>query len=329
MTVMKGALALLALVAIVALSGCGADPAFTSGKVYLADENYDDAIEQLTLAIENAPDNWEPHMYLGRAYAEIGELEKAHDEMFRALELAPDESARDEANNTILFYWQKYNKQGMQYVDAAKYEEAITEYQRAITIDDRQPDALTGLGVAYQSLGDYDKAIDYFQQAYEAAPENETIQENLLTVYDSKARSLGSASEYEEAISYYEKIREIRPDYPELQFNIGYMYYQMREYEEALDYYKNYLVENPEDEDVLRMTYYAHWVLGEEKWEDDQAAATEHYEAAIDALDRLLAMGDEVAYHRTLAKIYTKLGRDQEAEIEIQQMRALLEQQNQ
>jgi len=329
MTVMKGAVALLALVAVVALAGCGADPAFTSGKVYLADQNYEDAIEQLTLAIENAPDNWEPRMYLGSAYAEIGDLERAHDEMFRALELAPDDAARAEADNTIIYYWQEYNKQGMQYIDAAKYDEAIKEFEKAVVVDDRQPDALTGLGVAYQSLGEYDMAIEYFQRAFEAAPENETIQENLLTVYDNKARSLGSASQYEEAIGYYREIERIQPDYPELTFNIGYMYYQMRDYATALDYYEQYLVENPEDEDVLRMTYYAHWVLGEEMWETDEMAATDHYESAIGALNRLLAMGDEVAYHRTLAKIYTKLGREEEAELEIQQMRVLLEQQNQ
>ncbi len=329
MTVMKGALALLALVAVVALSGCGADPAFTSGKVYLADENYDDAIEQLTLAIENAPQNWEPHMYLGSAYAETDQLEKAHDELFLALELAPDEEARSQAENMIGYYWQQYNKQGMQYVDAAKYEEAIAQYEKAITIDPRKPDALTGLGVAYQSLGEYDQAIEFFEQAYEAAPENETIQENLLTVYDSKARSLGSAGEYEEAISYYEQIEDIQPDYPELDFNIGYMYYQMRDYETAIGYYEDYLIDNPLDDDVLRMTYYAHFQMGESLWETDQVAATEYYESAIDALNRLVAIEDDVSYHRTLAKIYNTLGREEEAMLEVEQMRMLLEQQNQ
>ncbi|MBD3367492.1 MAG: tetratricopeptide repeat protein [Candidatus Eisenbacteria bacterium] len=329
MSLMKGALALIALVAIVALSGCGADPAFTSGKVYLADKNYEDAIEQLTLAIENAPDNWEPRMYLGSAYAETGELEMAHDELFQALELAPDEGAESQVENMISYYWQQHNKQGMQYVDAAKYDEAIKEYEKAITIDPRKPDALTGLGVAYQSLGEYDEAIEYFEMAYESAPENETIQENLLTVYDNKARSLGSASQYEEAISYYEQIQEIAPDYPELDFNIGYMHYQMRDYATAIDYYEDYLVENPEDEDVLRMTYYAHFQMGESLWETDQMAATEHYEEAIGALNRLVAIEDDVSYHRTLAKIYNTLGREEEAMLEVEQMRMLLEQQNQ
>jgi tetratricopeptide (TPR) repeat protein len=329
MTVMKGALALVALVAVVALTGCGADPAFTSGKVYLADKNYEDAIEQLTLAIENAPQNWEPHMFLGSAYAETDDLEKAHEEMFLALELAPDEAAREQAENMIGYYWQQYNKQGMQYIDAAKYDEAIKEYEKAVLIDPRKPDALTGLGVAYQSLGEYDEAVEYFTMAYDAAPENETIQENLLTVYDNKARSLGAASQFDEAISYYRKIQEIQPDYPELDFNIGYMYYQMRDYETAIDYYERYLVGNPEDEDVLRMTYYAHYQMGESLWDSDEMAATAHYEEAIDALNRLVALGDDVSYHRTLAKIYNTLGREEEAMLEVEQMRMLLEQQNQ
>ncbi len=65
----------VALVAILVLAGCGGDPAFTSGKVYLGQQNYEKAIEQLHLAIRNNPDWWEPHVWLGMAYGDTDELD--------------------------------------------------------------------------------------------------------------------------------------------------------------------------------------------------------------------------------------------------------------
>jgi tetratricopeptide (TPR) repeat protein len=325
MNVARTVLALLALTAVVMLAGCGADPAFTSGKVYLQQQDYENAIKQLKTAIRNSPDAWEPHMWLGRAYAETDELELASEEMFLALEMAPDETSTDEAENAIAFYAQRYRREGFNYIDAAQYEQAIAEYQKALIMDARHPDSHAGLGVAYQNMGDYDAAIAEFEAALELKPDEPILQKYLLDAYSVKAGSLDALEDYEGAIDYYERIKAVDPSYEYIDFNLGYMHYLLHEWPQAISYFETHLEQDEDDTDVIRMSYYAYYQIAEEVWDVDPETATTYYERAIAAIDQLVEIEDAVTYHRTLNKIYIKLGRLEEADAELEAMRMLLE----
>jgi len=326
MSVVRAAVALVALAGLVVFVGCGADPAFTSGKVYLADKNYEKAIEQLQISIRNSDGAWQPHMYLGMAYADTDELEMAHDEFFAALDLAPDQKAVDEVENAISFYWLEYDKEGERLLDAAKFEDAIVECERAIIDDPRKPDAYINLGYALHMGGDLDRAVEVFEQALERAPGNEVLIENLVSVYETKAGSLASLGDYANALRYFEKIERIQPTYPDLYYNIGLMHYQQKAYRDGLRYFDKHLAERPDDEEVLYRVFLAHWALAKEMDESgqDEAALDEH-EAAVGPLERLIDLNDqELTYHRALARVYVKLGREDEAMHELNIVEQLL-----
>ena len=325
MKVVRTVLAFAALTAVVILAGCGGDPAFTSGKVYLQQQDYANAIEQLKIAIKNTPDAWEPHMWLGRAYAETDELEMASTELLAAVEMAPDEESASKAENAVAFYAQKYRSEGFNKIDAGQYADAIVEYEKAIIVDDRHPDSHAGLGVAYQNLMDYDAAIVEFERALELKPESEVLENYLLDAYNVKAGSMDSMGDYGGAIEYYKKIQAVAPDYEYIDFNLGYMNYLMKDWRKALGYFERHLEQDPEDADVLRMSYYAYWQLAEEIWDVDPDLASGYYENAIVAIDKLVEIEDAVTYHRTLHKIYLKLERPEEADGELEKMRMLLE----
>lgn len=325
MRVLRIAAALVALLGLAALVGCG-DPAFTSGKVYIGQGNYEMAIQELNTAVENSPGSWEPLMWLGRAYAESGALEEAHDALFAALDLAPDQKATEDVENVITHYWLVYDRQGEQYIQGARYEESVGEFEKAILIDPRKADAYVNLGYAYHMSMDYDKAIEVFEQAREYDPDNEVLNENLLSVYETKGGSLASLSDYEGAVRYFVKIQQIDPDYPDILYNIGLMYYSMKEYRDALSYFRQHLEKGPDDEEVLYRIFLAYWALGQElASEGQEELALEEYAATLPYLQQLVDLNDqEVTYHRALARIYNKLGRNEEAMHELKLVEQLL-----
>jgi tetratricopeptide (TPR) repeat protein len=292
---------------LVLLAGCGGDPAFTSGKVYLQQKDYDNAIEQLKIAIKNSPNAWEPHMWLGRTYAETDRLEEASENLHRALELAPDEKAVSECENAIAYYMQHFRNEGNEKMEAAQYEAALDDYEKALVIDPDNGTVWVNLGAAYQNLGDYDQAIDAYERARELDPENEDIVGYLLDAYN------------------YDKIEAIDPNYPDLLFNLGNMHYLSEHWRKAIDYFERHLQNEPEDTDALARVYYSYWKLAESLWDVDQALATQYYEKVIDAVNKLIETDDTVSYHRMLQRIYVKLGREEEAQAELDQIRALLE----
>lgn len=319
--------ALLAgLVGIVILAGCAGDPAFTSGKVYLADKNYDKAIEQLMIAVRNSPSSWEPHMYLGWSYAERQELEKANEEWFTALDLAPDEKSKGQVNNVIQQFWLKYAKKGEEYNEAAKFERAIEEFEKALLVDPRRPDAYINLGYSLVMSDKFDEAIEVFERALEYSPDNEVLLENLTGTYANKGGRLAALGDHAGALMYFEKVERVAPDTPDLYFNLGMMHYQLRQYRDSLRYFRKHLEGAPEDEEVLYRVFLAHWATATGLDGDGQAElAADEYRAAMEPLQQLIVLDDEeITYHRALARVYNKLGRDDEAMGSLKRVEELL-----
>ncbi len=326
MNVARTAVALLALAAFVLLAGCLDDPAFTAGKVYLQQQDYENAVEQLTTAIKNSPDAWEPHMWLGRTYAETDRLEEASEHLHTARGLAPDEKAVLECDNAIAYYTQMFRNEGNNKMEAAQYELALAEYEKALIIDPHNASSLVNLGAAYQNIGDYDAAIGAYEEGQVLDPDSESILQYLLDAYSFKAASLASpgVEDYDGAIDYYERIEGVAPDFPDLLFNLGNMHYLSEHWRKAIDYFEKHLDENAEDTDALSRVYYSYWKLAEEIWELDEVLATEYYEKVIEAVIKLIDVDDTISYHRMLVRIYNKLDRPEEAQAELEQIRMLL-----
>ena len=326
MYVARTAAMVVALVAIVVLAGCGGDPAFTSGKVYLGLEDYEKAVEQLQLAIRNNASDWRPHMYLGMAYADTHILDMAHDEFFAALDLALSEKDKETVENAILHYWLIYDKQGERYNEAAKFADAIDQFEKALIIDPRKPEAYINLGYALHMSTQYDRAVEVFEKALEYDPENTVLVENLVNVYETKAGSLAALGDIEQALIYFEKVEVIAPDRTDLMYNIALMHYQLKDYREALRYYGRQLELDPEDEDVLYRSFLCYWALAGQMDEiGSEEAAIDEYTAALVPLLKLAELDDSsVTYHRALMRVYNELGLENEAIVEVRKIEQLL-----
>lgn len=320
------AIALSLVAALSLLAGCGADPAFTAGKVYLGQKDYGKAVEQLETAIRNSPNDYRPLMYLGMAYADTDKLPEAHDQFFKALGLAKDESAKKQVEDTIKFYWLKYDKQGEQYNEATKFEDAIGQFEQAILIDPRKADAYINLGYALHMSNQTDKAIETFEKAREYAPDNPVLAENLVSVYQTKAGSLAATGDIETALMYFEKIETIAADTPDLNYNLASMHYQMKNYTEALKYFQKQLALSPEDQDVVYRIFLCHWALAGQLKEGGQTdLASDQFRACLEPLGKLVELDDtNVTYHRALMRVYNELGQENEALVELRKIEELL-----
>src|SRR5438128_704378 len=78
--------------ALLLVTGCSRNPLkfMESGKKYLAQHEYQEAIIQLRNAVQLNPRLAEAHYLLGIAYASIGQLQNAAPEFREAVKLQPD-----------------------------------------------------------------------------------------------------------------------------------------------------------------------------------------------------------------------------------------------
>ena len=99
---------------------------------------------------------------------------------------------------------------GNAYYALGQYEKAIDYYQRSLDlskkINDRQGEAnsLGNLGVVYQSLGQYKKAIDYHQKSLDIKKEISDRQGEVASL-GNLGNAYYSLEQYQKAIDYYQR----------------------------------------------------------------------------------------------------------------------------
>ncbi|MBN1792660.1 tetratricopeptide repeat protein [Candidatus Woesearchaeota archaeon] len=105
------------------------------------------------------------------------------------------------------------------------YAGAITNFERAVALDESYEEALNNLAVSYNKLGFYDKASDALKELTTISPENPSYQYDLAVniVLLIKQDGKGSIEEVEEALSAFQKADELSPGFQHTQENIAFL----------------------------------------------------------------------------------------------------------
>jgi tetratricopeptide (TPR) repeat protein len=111
--------------------------------------------------------------------------------VFGSLAWAESQEARDDYNRGVI-----YQSQG-------RFEEAISEYQKAIVLEPQYGWAWSNLGNTWLSLEKVGEAIECFHKAIEIDPRDPTFHNNLGYAYSRQGQLDSARSEYETAVSLY------------------------------------------------------------------------------------------------------------------------------
>src|SRR3989338_8732517 len=87
---------------------------------------------------------------------------------------------------TVLKDAEAYNHRGIAYVNKGQFDQAISDYNKALEINPRYAGAYYSRGVAYDSKGQYDQAISDYNKALELNPMDALAYYNRGVAYYSR-----------------------------------------------------------------------------------------------------------------------------------------------
>ena len=117
------------------------------------------------------------------------------------------------------------------YHDDGEYQKAIDAYQEAIRLKPNHAKAWYNLGVNYGDLGEYQKAIDAYREAIRLQPDDAKAWSNLGVHY-------GDLGEYQKAIDAFREAIRLQPDLADAWNNLGAAYGDLDQSQKEIDAYR-------------------------------------------------------------------------------------------
>ncbi len=210
---------------------------------------YEQAIEQYVKALEINPKDSKLHYNIGTAFQAKGDFEHAEKAYNKSLELEPQNDKARQALELLTKQVtqkkvQELSSRAIELQNSSNYQEAITTYLAALSIDPHDPSIYYNLGTAYQASNDLNNAQVNYKKALDIDKNNPTYQNVLKLVKADLANPLiqsavtkQSANDLAGAISDYNKALELIPDDPQTYFNLGTAYQANNQAEQAIQVY--------------------------------------------------------------------------------------------
>jgi len=218
---------------------------------------YKESIDAFSSVLETEPDNADVYNNMGVAYTCVGDSEHAEKCLVRAIELDP-ELAQAYINLSDLYYKNgdlasavgtlqrgSYELEdnlaiahllARVYIEDQRWDDAIVELERVLDGEPENYDAYYDLGHVYFELGDYESAIDNFENvlSYEQNQNSELLYYALAQAYEAN-------NEIDKAISNYLKAIAVNDKFLLAYKKVGILFLARSDYEDAIEYFENYL----------------------------------------------------------------------------------------
>ena len=183
----------------------------------------------------------------------LGDLMMVHQRYLAAIE-AYQRAPRDSA-----VVW---NKLGMAYQHMYALDIAKLQYEKALQLKSKYPEALNNLGTVYYGQRNYHKAEKYYRKALKLKPDCATFYSNLGTAYFSDHDYKRGIKAYRKAFSIdpevfignsLEKVAEMGPveEQRALNYALARLYAQAGMFKNAIHYLRMAYIQGFDDSDKL------------------------------------------------------------------------------
>ena len=245
---------------------------------YEAGGRFEDAKEiYLKLAAQH-PFNADAHFHLGSFYARFSQLTKARHAFDEAMDVQPNHRATIEAMATLFGSVEKQNLsqdiltksaqrdptgpgQRMKTIrtslDNGDYEYAVKLAIGGQDMFPRQSGFVYLKGLAYEGLGNLDKAKASYQEAIKQDPTHHESYVALANLYFAQGKHVYAALTYGDAI-------RIDPSDKDSRFKQGYSYFKANEWARAANTWEDLLHYDPHNQKVRMLLPQAYYILAVE-----------------------------------------------------------------
>ncbi|MEQ9625841.1 CHAT domain-containing protein, partial [Coleofasciculus chthonoplastes] len=200
--------------------------------------------------------------HIGQVYEEIEDYDQALNYYQRFLLISSEVGSDSRERQALIAISNLYNTQARQLIEKNQYREALDQFQQTLTIErklrrkESEGYILYRMGFAYRSLGEYQLALESYQQLLSIRKEfalwglpnvNFEVGEiyELLGQYDLALESYQKALELAKSISYRLPNGRVvnYPNAVKALNAIGDIHFQLKQYELALDFYQQALAD--------------------------------------------------------------------------------------
>jgi tetratricopeptide (TPR) repeat protein len=319
----------------------------TSAKVYIQQDNWEKAIEQLEMAVSMYPTDAEALYLLGEGMAQRQNWSRMNEMFDRSLKVLP--TFETQIKNTREKNWVSNYNAGVSKLTKNDVEGAIESFTSATVIEPNRVDAYKTLGIAYTRADNLEKAKENFRKVIELEPNNKDAINGLANIhftlkeYDqvielekktlllnpedrdaiaNLAMAYDLAGQGEEAKATYQKALDKNPGDKDLTFNLARLYFLGGDYNQAVKLFNDVLVANPEDFEAHHQIGNAYLSMADDfrkKLVDKETAGTEitekerddllqYYRDAIPFLEKAVSIAAADPSIKVNPSIYNNLG---------------------
>lgn len=174
---------------------------FILGATELRNENYDEALDALTFAVESNPEFEAAYKFRATAYALLEDMERAMEDINKALEL-------DDAYADAYIERASFHRAGQQW------DAALSDLDKAIAADDESDEPFILKGKTLYDAGRYDEAIETFNDVLEDDTKN-------VEVLASRGLAYFFEGQAENALADIRRARTLEGGSTVSEFNMG------------------------------------------------------------------------------------------------------------